>query len=128
MKKTISTFENIQELVDEFYIKVREDELIGPVFNQVIENRWDEHLKKMYSFWQTILLKEHTYIGSPFPPHERLPIEKKHFEQWLCLFMKTIDENFYGDIAVQAKWRAQKMAEIFEIKIHDSQQKNQTYR
>jgi len=113
----ITTIEDIRILVDAFYGKVREDEILAPVFNAKIGERWPEHLARMYTFWQTILLGEHTYFGSPFPPHARLPIDKEHFEHWLALFHLTIDENFSGEKALEAKWRPGKMAEMFQYKI-----------
>jgi hemoglobin len=115
--KEIITLEDIKKLVDTFYEKVREDELIGRIFNERIQNRWPQHLEKMYTFWQTVLLGEHTYFGSPFPPHANLPISHKHFERWMQLFNQTLDELFTGEKAEEAKWRAAKMAEIFESKI-----------
>jgi len=116
-KNDILTIEDIKLLVDTFYDKVREDKLIGPVFNDRIQNRWPQHLAKMYTFWQTILLGEHTYYGTPFPPHAQLPIEKEHFERWLSLFSQTLNELFSGEIAKEALWRANKMAEMFQYKI-----------
>lgn len=113
----ILSLEDIQKLVDTFYDKVRLDELIGPIFNQRIQNRWPEHLAKMYRFWQTVLLGEHTYFGSPFPPHASLPVEWEHFERWLQLFNTTVDELFIGEKADEAKWRANKMAKMFNYKI-----------
>jgi hemoglobin len=115
--KEIITLEDIKKLVDTFYDKVREDELIGRIFNERIQNRWPQHLEKMYTFWQTVLLGEHTYFGSPFPPHANLPISHNHFERWMQLFNQTLDELFTGEKAEEAKWRAAKMAEIFESKI-----------
>jgi len=71
----------------------------------------------MYRFWQTVLLDQHTYYGAPFPPHAKLPVAHLHFERWLELFNKTVDESFTGAKADEAKWRGQKMAQMFEIKI-----------
>jgi hemoglobin len=68
------------------------------------------------------LLGEHTYYGSPFPPHARLPVEKEHFERWLSLFSETLKELFTGEIAEEAMWRANKMAEMFQFKIHHYRQ------
>lgn len=116
-KKDILNIEDIKNLVDTFYGKVREDELIGPIFNDKIQDRWPQHLAKMYTFWQTILLGEHTYFGSPFPPHAQLPVEKEHFERWLAIFSKTLEELFSGEVAKEAMWRANKMAEMFQYKI-----------
>lgn len=116
-KKDILTLEDVKLLVDTFYGKVRGDELIGPIFNDKIQDRWPQHLAKMYTFWQTVLLGEHTYYGSPFPPHAQLPIEKIHFERWLNIFSQTLDELFTGEVAKEAIWRADKMATMFQYKI-----------
>lgn len=116
-EKDILTIADCKTLVDQFYGKVREDTMIGPIFNERIQDRWPEHLEKMYRFWQTVLLDDHTYFGSPFPPHANLPVEWQHFERWLQLFNETIDELFSGKVAEEARWRAKKMAEMFNIKI-----------
>jgi hemoglobin len=121
-KKDILSLEDVKLLVDTFYSKVREDKLIGSIFDERIQDRWPEHLAKMYTFWQTVLLGEHTYYGSPFPPHAKLPVEKIHFERWLALFSETLNELFTGEIAVEAMWRANKMAEMFQFKIHHYRQ------
>lgn len=113
----ILSLDDIKLLVDTFYDRIREDKLLGPIFDERIQDRWPIHLEKMYKFWQTVLLQEHTYFGSPFPPHAQLPVGHEHFAAWVALFNKTVDELFTGDKAAEAKWRAQKMAELFEAKI-----------
>ncbi|MEO8886700.1 MAG: group III truncated hemoglobin [Mucilaginibacter sp.] len=109
--------DDIKLLVDTFYERIRDDKLLGPIFNERIQDRWPVHLEKMYKFWQTVLLQEHTYFGSPFPPHAQLPVDHEHFATWLKLFNNTVDELFTGEKADEAKWRAAKMAELFEAKI-----------
>lgn len=115
--KDIQNIDDIKLLVDSFYSKVREEEKLKDIFNNVIQNRWPEHLEKMYRFWQTVLLDEHTYYGSPFLPHAKLPVDLDHFDQWLILFNETVDENFSGEKADRAKWQGQRMAEMFHSKI-----------
>lgn len=117
MKKEIETIDDIKLLVDTFYAKVREDVLLADIFNNKIQDRWPEHLQKMYRFWQTVLLGQHTYYGSPFAPHAQLQVEGKHFDRWLALFHATVDELFIGEQAEEAKWRSIKMAEMFLYKI-----------
>ncbi|MES2138549.1 MAG: group III truncated hemoglobin [Bacteroidota bacterium] len=117
MAKEIVSIDDVKLLVDSFYTKVKEDELLANIFNDKIKDKWPEHLEKMYRFWQTVLLEEHTYFGSPFVPHAKLPIEQMHFERWLFLFYETIDENFTGEKAKEAKWRSEKMADMFHHKI-----------
>lgn len=116
-KKDITAIEDIKLLVDTFYGKIRVDLLLGDIFDGVIKDHWPEHLEKMYRFWQTVLLSEHTYYGSPFPPHAQLPIEQRHFDTWLKLWYETINEHFSGEKADEAKWRGDKMAVMFLSKI-----------
>lgn len=113
----ITTIEDIKLLVNTFYAKVQKDELIGSIFNEKIQGRWPEHLEKMYKFWQTILLEEHTYSGSPFPPHKHLPVDQSHFNRWMEIFTKTVDGLFIGIVAEEAKDRAANMAYMFNYKI-----------
>lgn len=117
MKKDIKTIDDIKLMVDNFYGKIREDDLLAAIFNDVIEDRWSQHLEKMYRFWQTVLLEEHTYYGSPFIPHAKLPIDGIHFEKWLTIFNDTVDNLFEGEKATRAKWQGQRMAEMFQSKI-----------
>lgn len=116
--KEILTLEDVKVLVDTFYGKIREDELLADIFNERIQNRWPEHLEKMYTFWQTVLLGEHTYYGAPFMPHANLEVYHQHFERWLSLWYQTLDEHFTGENAAEAKWRSARMAEMFEFKIN----------
>jgi hemoglobin len=116
-KKDIKAIEDIRLLVDTFYQKVREDILLGPIFDKVIRDQWPQHLDKMYRFWQTVLLGEHTYYGSPFPPHGKLPVAQLHFDKWLKLWHETIEMYFEGSIADEAKWRGDKMAVMFLSKL-----------
>lgn len=116
-REDIQNLEDIKILVNEFYDSIRKDELLGPIFNSIIKNRWSEHLEKMYRFWQTVLLEEHTYYGSPFPPHAQMPIEKLHFDQWIKLFSNTVDNYFQGEKADKAKWQGSRMANMFLFKI-----------
>ena len=116
-KNDITSLSDIKILVDSFYGKVRENEMLKDIFNSVIEESWPEHLEKMYRFWQTVLLNQHTYHGSPFAPHAFLHVDKAHFDQWIALFFETVDENFSGETADRAKWQGQRMAEMFNFKI-----------
>jgi len=113
----ISNIEDIKLLVNTFYEKVQHDDLIGPIFNQKMIGRWPEHLEKMYRFWQTILLEEHTYSGTPFPPHKHLPVNQSHFDRWMEIFTVTVDNLFVGKLAEEAKVRAANMAYMFNYKI-----------
>lgn len=114
----IQELEDVKAMVDQFYGKIREDQMLGPIFQNVIQDNWPEHLDKMYRFWQTVLLEERTYSGRPFVPHMNLPVQKEHFDRWLFLFRETVDELFSGHKAHAAKMQGQRMAEMFLLKIN----------
>lgn len=116
-KRDIESLDDIKLLVDTFYAKVQKDPLIGPIFESVVKGHWDTHLDKMYRFWQTILLDEVAYSGSPFLAHAPLPIHKEHFQAWLILWKETLNEQYEGQKATDALWRAERMAEMFEYKL-----------
>ncbi len=116
-KKEIETVDDIQLMVHAFYDSIREDELLGPIFNERIQDNWPEHLEKMVRFWQTLLLDERTYYGRPFDPHATMPIGAEHFERWVSLFINNVDTHFQGAKAEEAKLRAQNIARVFQAKI-----------
>ena len=109
----LSTPDDVRTLVDSFYRKVNQDELLAPVFNEVIGVRWSEHLPKMYSFWESMLFGAGTYQGAPFPKHAVLPVQRDHFARWLGLFVETVDAHFHGPKAEEAKGRAASIADTF---------------
>lgn len=116
MKADILNLCDIKFLIDSFYEEVKKDVLIGGIFYCAVSD-WKKHLEKMYTFWQTVLLVEHTYHGNPFPPDAQMPIDSMHFERWLYLWRKTVDTYFEGSLAEEAKQRGEKMATIFLSKI-----------
>lgn len=117
MQRDIENLDDIKVLVDEFYGKVRQDELLKNIFEEVIQDRWPQHLEKMYRFWQTVLLGKHTYKGSPFPPHSHLPVDAEHFNRWVKLWIQTVKRHYTGKRADKAIWQGTRMAEMFQSKI-----------
>jgi hemoglobin len=117
MKRDIENIDDVKLMVNTFYGRIQKNEVLGPIFEERISDRWPEHLEKMYRFWQTILLEEHTYNGAPFPPHARMPIDESHFIIWVKTFTTTVDDLFYGEIAEEAKKRGTLMAALFNSKL-----------
>lgn len=115
--KLISSRQEIEKLVNSFYEKVKADDLIGPIFNDTAKVNWDEHLPKLYNFWEDLLMGTNKYNGRPFPPHVSLNLKMEHFERWLLLFFKTVDENFTGLKADEAKSRALRIAKNFSVNL-----------
>lgn len=81
----------IERLVRGFYAKVREDDLIGPVFAARIAD-WEPHLQRMFAFWSSVALLNGRYSGTPMPIHMKLPVDAAHFDRWLALFEATARE------------------------------------
>lgn len=108
--------EDIQLLVNTFYDKIKVDSVLGGIFHAVIKD-WGPHLERMYSFWQTLLLDEITYMRNSYEPHKDFPIDNKHFSRWLELWRGTVDSLFEGEKAEEAKMRAERIAMVFESKI-----------
>lgn len=116
-KTTLQGRQEVILIVDAFYAKVRKDELIGPIFNDVAQVNWDEHLPKLYNFWEDLLFGTENYHGRPFPPHFKLNLQTIHFERWLKLFIETVDEKCKGAKADEMKQRAARIAVNFSINL-----------
>ena len=110
----ISTEQDIKLLVDSFYEKVNQDELLSPIFNELARVDWAEHLPTMYKFWGSVLFRHSGYHGQPWPKHAVLPVNPAHFARWLGLFRQTVDEHFAGPKAVEAKNVAASIADTFQ--------------
>lgn len=112
------TREQISQLVDFFYGKIREEERLGPIFNQRIGNEWPEHLDKMKSFWRSILLKTGEYKGRPLPVHfQQKEVVSEDYKIWLSLFRETVREVFEADAAPLIIEAAERIAQSFWLAI-----------
>lgn len=90
----------VSRLVDGFYGRIREDAVLGPVFNREIEDRWGAHLAKMKAFWSSVALASEGYEGRPIPAHIKLQdLTHADFERWMGLFAATLDELGAGEEA-----------------------------
>jgi len=116
-KPDITSIEDIQLMVDTFYQHVQKDDLLAPVFGDQAKVKWEAHLPTMYSFWEKVLLGQGEYRGNPFQKHIPLKIEAAHFTRWVSLFEQTLDMNFSGPTADEAKLRANSIAHIFQSKL-----------
>ncbi|MET0464522.1 MAG: group III truncated hemoglobin [Chitinophagaceae bacterium] len=117
-KHDIESRDDIVIMVNTFYERVRQDELIGPVFESRINDNWEPHLATMHDFWYTLLFGKEAYRGNPFAKHIGLPIRGEHFQQWLRLFNTTLDELFEGNRKDLAKKKAASIAEVFQAKLN----------
>lgn len=112
----------IELLVNAFYQKVRSDEVLGFIFDEVARIDWPTHLPRMYAFWETVLFRSGGYSGNPLTMHARLAgqtaMGRMQFDRWLTLFCQTVDELFAGENADHLKNIATDMAGVIHSRIH----------
>lgn len=125
MKNDISNRNDIAMLVNAFYEKVKVSS-IGHFFNDVVKVDWEEHLPKMYNFWEGIVFGSSDYSGNPINTHKQVhsmhAFSKADFEAWLRLFHQTVDEMYKGEKAELIKQRATSIATVMQLKvIHNNQ-------
>ena len=113
MPATLSLNErSIASLVDRFYAKVREDALLGPVFNGAIGDHWPQHLATLTDFWTSVLLASGRYKGNPMMAHLAIPqMDKDHFSRWIELWQETTTEVFGPQISQALVAKASMMGE-----------------
>ncbi|NJC26983.1 group III truncated hemoglobin [Neolewinella antarctica] len=115
----IKTREEVSTLVHAFYRKIRTDDILGPIFNNRIPNdKWPDHLVKLTDFWETNLFGVARFKGNPTQKHVELDrdmnhaIGTLHFDRWLALWRKTVDELFVGERAAKAKATAERIGSV----------------
>jgi len=110
----IGTRSDVARLVDAFYDRVRADNLLGPIFDDVAHVDWATHLPRMYDFWEAVLFGAATFKGDPLVVHaalsRQIPLTNGTFDRWVALFYATVDDLFAGPMADQAKLRAGRIA------------------
>lgn len=103
-------------MVRRFYQDVAQDGLLGPMFNDVAQVDWSEHLPKLTAFWCRALLGESGYAGNPFRAHSdvhrQAPFTSAHFRRWLDLFRDTVELGWIGPNASKALALAENVAQV----------------
>ena len=108
----------VSDLVDTFYGHVRQDDMLGPVFEKAVKGDWDPHLATMKRFWSSIVFHDGGYSGRPMPAHMKIKadISPDHFTRWLSLFEQTL-ADIGASAAAQAAFlaRAQRIGQSFQM-------------
>jgi len=110
----------IERLVRGFYERVREDDVIGPVFVARIQD-WEPHLQRMFAFQSSVALMTGRYHGQPIAKHVLLPIDAKHLDRWLALFADTARELCPRRAAEHFITLAKRIGESLELAIASAQ-------
>lgn len=126
----IQSRREVDFLVRRFYDQVRKHDLLGPIFNQIVED-WDHHLVHLSDFWEMILLQTGPGRGkfNPTKVHKEVDaaishqIDQVHFGNWLELWFGTVDRYFEGENADYAKEHARRMAHMLFMRIWEARPK-----
>ena len=62
----LCTEDEVSHLVHTFYRNVRDDSVLGPIFDRHVKD-WDTHLAKMVDFWSSALRGTARFRGTPMP-------------------------------------------------------------
>ncbi len=119
--KDITSRKDIEYIMNVFYSQVLSDPKIGVFFTEIVKINLIEHLPRITDFWEQQLFRTGGYKKNVLQIHKNIhsikQIEKIHFDTWLLLFNKTIDQNFVGEKANMIKTRALSIATVIQLKI-----------
>lgn len=106
----------IGALVRDFYLRVRSDERLGPIFEAEIWDHWEPHLEKMTDFWCAVILKNGAYSGRPVPAHIKLKqVREEDFDIWLGHFRRTAFQRCPAEVAEVFIDRAERIARSLKL-------------
>ena len=109
----LCTEQEISDMVHSFYARIRQDDVLGPVFNAHIQD-WDHHLLTLIDFWSAILRGSRRFAGAPMPKHLALPnLNAELFDRWLALFRATTAAQPNRAMGERAYGMAQRIAQSF---------------
>ena len=108
--------EGLARLVNRFYAAVRADALIGPLFNDAIDD-WPHHLAKLAAFWSSLMLSSGRYKGMPMAAHlkHRARITSAMFDRWLVLWREATEAEMPPAAAQSMQAKAARIAESFKL-------------
>ena len=109
----------LEALIPIFYQRVRDDALIGPVFDGAIVD-WDVHLDKLVAFWSSVMLTSGRYKGNPMAAHlkHRGEITAEMFDRWLALWTEVTNDLLPGAAATALQGKAARIAESLKLALY----------
>jgi len=95
-----ASVESITQLVHGFYGDVRQDSLLGPVFEKALHGQWDAHLQRLVDFWSTVALGTRSFKGDVFGKHMALEgVTPAHFAAWVGLWQQHTSRLLAPEVA-----------------------------
>lgn len=113
VKHDLTNRQDIDTLMNAFYARAIDDEVLGYIFTDVARLDLEHHLPIIGDFWETMLFRSGDYARhgrNPLQVHaelnEKTPLLREHFDRWLEIFNAVVDEHFAGENADFIKMRA----------------------
>jgi hemoglobin len=110
---------DLERLVPLFYARVRQDEMIGPVFDAAIAD-WDDHLERLVAFWSSVMLTTGRYKGNPMAAHLKhlATITPEMFDRWLALWAEVTVDVLPAPKAEALQAKAARIAESLKYALY----------
>ncbi len=122
--KDIETRADLEQLLWAFYTRLLADPGISYIFTDVAKISLEEHMPSLTDFWELSLFHTGSYHKNPMQIHLDLnaqePLTSEHFSVWLNHFNHTTDSLFAGLNAEKIKTRAESIATVMKIKLHNA--------
>lgn len=106
----------LRQLVETFYGRIRKDEVLGPIFNDAVDD-WPHHFTQLTAFWTSVMMGSGRYKGQPVPAHakHKSRIEPWMFDRWLGIWKDTTDELMEPGAAAALQDKAARIAESLKL-------------
>ena len=96
----LATRGDVHDLVTAFYREIMFDELLEPIFSDVAEVDWTEHIPRLIDYWCSKLFGTAHDAIPVTRAHRRLhelhPLEREHCDRWFALWVHSIDARWQG--------------------------------
>lgn len=109
---------DIARLVPAFYDRIRQDAVLGRIFNGAIDD-WPHHLQVLQNFWSSVLLTSGRYKGQPMVAHFRheKAMTADNFARWLDLWQEVSNALLPPEKAAIVQEKAGRIAESLQLGI-----------
>ncbi len=115
---------DVHELVVAFYREVVFDDLLAPVFAEVAEVDWGEHIPKLIDYWCRVLFGEagsrSALLAAHRAVHDIEPLRVEHLDRWYELWATTVDGRWVGPTADTAKTHAAQIGAVLARHVLDA--------
>ncbi len=110
----------VGKVVREFYARARRHQVLGPVLEVAIGDRWPTYLAKMQDYWTSVLLDTGRYHDNPILAHKQhTAIRPEHFDLWLGLWRETAHDTCPPRAAAEFVAKAEGIARSLKFNLYE---------